>query len=68
MNVADDNVAMAAIRQPRLDMAEALQNMEPQGRSRLLADRADDVVHVLSRWAGILAFVGTVAFIGWLVL
>ncbi|EPR16001.1 hypothetical protein M527_22625 [Sphingobium indicum IP26] len=50
-----------------IETAEVRRDFPVRVEGKTFADRAESGVQILSRWAGILAFVGTVAAIAWLI-
>ncbi|WP_176590057.1 hypothetical protein [Sphingobium sp. EM0848] len=64
-----EDFAGVAVAQPSLnEKMEARRNVPARADAVTFADRAEKGVQLLSRWAGILAFVGAVAAIAWLVI
>lgn len=64
--MADDFAAIAAT--PSLiETTELRRDLPGHMGTPTIADRAERGVQLVSRWAGILAFVGAVAAIAWLI-
>ncbi|HJT38857.1 MAG TPA: hypothetical protein VJM79_03925 [Rhizorhapis sp.] len=65
--MADDFAAVAVAQHSISHAAEAGRSFQPAAATVSAADKAERGIQLLSRWAGILAFVGTVAAIAYLV-
>lgn len=65
--MAKEYGAVAVAQHSVADVAEVRQDVPARPPVISLADRAESGVQLLSRWAGILAFVGAVAAIAWLI-
>ncbi|KEQ55480.1 hypothetical protein BV95_00118 [Sphingobium chlorophenolicum] len=66
-NVAEEFAAIAGA-SSLIETGEVRRDMPARFESVTIADRAERGVQLVSRWAGILAFVGTVTAIVWLLL
>ena len=64
-NVADEFAAVAVAQPSSLPTTEAILSSPSHSTAITFADRADRGVELLSRWAGIVVFVGAVAAIAW---
>lgn len=62
-----DEIATIAAAQPKAGHAGTIGQPSQKGADQAIADRAESAIQLLSRWAGILAFVGAVAGIAWLI-
>ena len=65
IDVAEDFAAVATA--PSLIETADVRRDFPMRADITIADRAERGLQLVSRWAGILAFVGTVAAIAWLI-
>ncbi|WP_152639846.1 hypothetical protein [Sphingobium bisphenolivorans] len=66
IHVAEEFGAVAVVRSPVSNAADARVELPARVQEPSLAERAESGVQFISRWAGILAFAGTVAAIIWL--
>ncbi|EQB30041.1 hypothetical protein [Sphingobium ummariense] len=62
-----DEIATIAAAQPKAGHARTITHPSQQVADQNIVDRAENAIQLLSRWAGILAFVGAVAGIAWLI-
>ncbi|WP_375195437.1 hypothetical protein [Sphingobium sp.] len=67
IDVAEDFAGVAVVQPTLIDTADVRREMPVHANSISFADRAESGVQLLSRWAGILAFVGAVAAIAYLI-
>ncbi|KKW92798.1 MULTISPECIES: hypothetical protein [Sphingobium] len=66
--MAEDFAGIAVVQPSLMDKAEARREFPVRADAATFADRAESGIQFVSRWAGILAFVGAVAAIAWLIL
>ncbi|HEX7742217.1 MAG TPA: hypothetical protein VF489_13825 [Sphingobium sp.] len=66
--MADDFATVAVAQHSNIPPADGGRSIPAAVVGRTAADRAERAVDLLSRWAGILAFVGAVAAIVWSIL
>lgn len=62
-----EDFAAVAVAPSLIETAEVRRDIPMRVDSATFADRAEQGVQLFSRWAGIIAFVGAVAAIVWLV-
>lgn len=62
-----EDFAAVAVAPSLIETAEVRRDIPVRVDSAIFADRAEQGVRLFSRWAGIIAFAGTVAAIVWLV-
>ncbi|WP_242122696.1 hypothetical protein [Sphingobium sp. Sx8-8] len=65
--MAEDFAGVAVVQASLVDTAEIRRDVSVHANPMTFADRAESGVQLLSRWAGILAFVGAVAAIAYLI-
>jgi hypothetical protein len=66
IDVAEEFAAVAAA-SSLIETAEVRREIPAHAGSTTFADRAESGVQLLSRWAGILTFVGALSAIAWLI-
>lgn len=67
IDVAEDFAGVAVAQASLMEKAEARRDFPMRTVAPTFADRAESGVQFVSRWAGILAFVGTIAAIAYLI-
>ncbi|WP_313807569.1 hypothetical protein [Sphingobium sp.] len=63
-----EDFAAVAVAPSLIETADMHRDVPMRVGSVTMADRAERGVQLVSRWAGIVAFVGAIAAIGWLII